>query len=155
MRARPAEGSIHARLVKDHDDLDEMLESLIAAFKTGDWEAASATYADFEGRLTTHLRGEEELFFPDFAIVDPAEVAELREEHRKIRERVFELGVGIDLHQTRIGAILELADMLRRHAAREDAVLYPWANEAFAAAQASRFFNFFTHGRSPVAPVQS
>jgi len=52
----------------------------------------------------------------------------LIEEHRALRKRLDELGIGVDVHQTNIGAIRELAAKLRRHAEREDALLYRWAD---------------------------
>lgn len=152
MSTLPA-GSVHAQLLKDHDDLDLLLARLTNAFRTDDWELASATYASFEARLTPHLRAEEELLFPDFEKFEPQETAELRETHRLIRNRVFELGVGVDLHQTRLTAIEELGALLRAHAERENQLLYRWADSGYA--DSSRFETFFTHGRSPAPPVPS
>lgn len=135
----------------DHDDLDGLLQRLIAAFQTGDWDVARTTYAQFETQLTTHLRVEEELLFPDFEKVEPVETALLKDEHARIRARLFELGVGVDLHQTRLPAIEELAQSLRQHADRENKLLYRWADRFYS--DTSRFENFFTHGRSPERAV--
>lgn len=154
MTTLPA-GTIHARLVMDHEDLDALLEQLVAAFGTGDWDVARATYARFESQLTTHLRVEEELLFPDFESLEPGETAALRDDHARIRAKVFELAVGVDLHQTRLPAIEELARLLRRHADRENKLLYRWADRVFPDTMPARIESFFAHRLSPDAPVQS
>ena len=146
-------GPIHARLAMDHHDLEVLLEQLICAYETDDREIAAGAYAALEHMLAAHLEAEEQLLFPDFAREEPDEVRRLREDHRRIRMRVEELGIGVDLHATRIGAIRELVQLLRAHAARENALLYRWADRA--AADRAELPAFFAHGRSPVAPVRS
>jgi hemerythrin-like domain-containing protein len=149
-----ADPSIHARLHADHDDLDARLDALVAAFKTGDWSVGGDAFRSFEGHLIKHFEVEEKLLFPEFAITHPAEVEELRAEHAAIRARVEELDVGVELHQARLPVIQDLVQTLRRHAAREDAVLYKWADRAFSdPVHLLRFEGVFTHGRSPEAPV--
>lgn len=121
------------------------------AFRSDDWKLASKTYAELERELSAHFQIEEEALFPEYCQTEPREAADLLDEHRAIRARVFELGVGIDLHQTRLPAIEELVTKLRRHAEREDALLYRWADRDFS--DPARVENVFAHGHSPVAPV--
>jgi hemerythrin len=147
----PRPGRIRERLIEDHEALDRLLARLTMAFRSNDWKLASDTYADLERELSAHFRTEEELLFPEFCQTEPREAADLLDEHRAIRARVFELGVGIDLHQTRLAAIEELVTKLRRHAEREDALLYRWADRDFS--DPARVENVFAHGHSPVAPV--
>jgi len=155
MTAEPM-GPIQKRLMMDHEELDVLLEQLIAAYETNDREIAENAYEEFEQVLSTHLEAEEQLLFPDFAHSEPEETNRLREEHRRIRSRVEELGVGVDLHATRIGAIRELVQILRAHAARENALLYRWADRAFSdPAARAQLTTSFAHGRSPAAPVHS
>jgi hemerythrin len=155
MTAEPM-GPIHARLVMDHDDLDAFLDQLIAAYETNDRDVAASAYKELEQRLATHFAMEEELLFPDFAKIEPAETAALRTEHQRIRTKLDELGIGVELHQTRIGAIRQLAQDLRSHAAREDALLYRWADRLYSdPTRRPTFEAFFVHGRSPAAPVHS
>jgi hemerythrin-like domain-containing protein len=155
MTAQPM-GPIQTRLVMDHEELDVLLDQLITAYETNDRAIAAAAYTDLEQKLSAHLDGEEQLLFPDFERSEPEETNLLREDHRRIRARVDELGVGVDLHSTRIGAIRELVQMLRAHVQRENALLYRWADRAFSdPAARAQLATFFAHGRSPVAPVQS
>ncbi|HEY5951654.1 MAG TPA: hemerythrin domain-containing protein, partial [Kofleriaceae bacterium] len=111
---------IGASLILDHADLEADLVELIRAFQIGDWPIARATYTGFERRLTNHFKREEQLLFEDFAREFPKETDELLAEHRLIRRRMDELGFGVDVHQTRLAAIEDLAALLRKHAARED-----------------------------------
>jgi len=158
MTDAPIEGmayqSISSHLRADHEQLDLWLRNLVTAFKTGDRDAATEAYEKFERHLAEHLRLEEEVLFPELVLTDPKEVEALRGEHAAIRARVFELGIGVDLHQTRLPAIEELAITLRRHAAREDAMLYEWADRVFSNPEHWHARDtFFTHGRSPAPPV--
>jgi len=142
--------SLHARLVIDHQELEVLLDELTRAFATGDRDVAAAAYRGFERRLTEHFGFEEDQLFAEFATVNPFEVSELRAEHRAIRARVEELAIGVDLHQTRLPAIQDLARMLREHAEREDRVLYRWADRIAAdPARRSRLEEVLAHGSSP------
>lgn len=145
-------GSIHANLILDHDNLEADLRDLIRAFKLGDWPIARDTFAGFERRLVSHFAREEQLLFPDFATLFPRETDELLEEHRSIRRRVDELAIGIDVHETRVTAIEDLAALIRRHAERENRLLYRWTDDQ---AFPSETATLFSHGRSPAAPVRS
>ena len=141
--------SLHVHLANDHQELEVLLEQLTSAFATGDRDVAAAAYRSFERRLTEHFDFEEEQLFAEFATVNPVEVSDLRAEHRAIRARVEELAIGVDLHQTRLAAIQELARMLREHAEREDRVLYPWADRIATDPQRrSRLEQVLAHGSS-------
>jgi hemerythrin-like domain-containing protein len=147
-------GPIRTALVMDHEQLDVLLEELIHAYETNDREIAARAYGEVERILARHLDAEEQLLFPEFARSEPEETKRLRDDHRRIRMRVEELGIGVDLHATRIGAIRELVQMLRTHAAREDALLYRWADREFSdPAVRAQLSISLAHEPSPVAPV--
>lgn len=114
----------------DHDELDMFLEHLIAAYRCGDRDEAARAFTELEVRLAPHLEMEERLLFPEFARREPAETAALRAEHDALRARIGELGIELELHHSPLSTIEELARMLRRHAARENALLYRWADTA-------------------------
>jgi hypothetical protein len=42
-----------------------------------------------------------------------------------------QLGIAVDLHLTRAGLIARFVELLRRHAAREDELLYAWSESHF------------------------
>lgn len=154
MPPSPPPGSVHARLLEEHEALDAALERLLAAYRTNDRDAASEAFGEFQCHLADHLDLEERLLLPELALVRPREAEQLRTEHRAIRQRVDELGIGVDLHVTRIGAIEGLAQMLRDHAAREDHLLYRWADQVFSdPAARPRLDTFLARGRSP-APAE-
>jgi hypothetical protein len=70
---------------------------------------------------------EERDLFPAFTTVNAPEAAALLHEHDRIRQRLLDLGIGVDLHLTRDYQVEEFIRDLRAHAAREDALLYQWA----------------------------
>ena len=151
----PTTDGVKARMISDHDDLDAFLDQLIAAYETGDRGAAASAYQELEARLKAHFAMEEELLFPEFARGEPREADELRAEHAAIRASLDELGVGVDLHQTRLPAMRELAGRLRGHAARENEAVYRWADRAFSdPARRAIFERAFTHGHR-AAPAEA
>ncbi|HEX6241301.1 MAG TPA: hemerythrin domain-containing protein, partial [Polyangiales bacterium] len=62
-----------------------------------------------------------------FAETNAAEAAALRREHHLIRDKLLQLGVGVDLHVTRHAQVEEFVRELRAHAKREDDLMYRWA----------------------------
>lgn len=122
---------LHARLRLEHAGIDEALERLIEAFATGDHEVARTAFRDFDVRLAAHLALEDEVLLPVFATVNAAEAATIAADHRAIRAKVDGLAIGSDLHLVKLPAIRRLAEDLRAHAEREDAILYPWVDRDF------------------------
>lgn len=109
--AKTVTRSLHERLVIDHEELDLILDRLLAAYRCGDREDAARAFTELAVRLAPHLELEERALFPE---LPPAETAALRAEHDAIRARIGELG---ELHH--LPSMEELARALRRHAARE------------------------------------
>jgi hemerythrin-like domain-containing protein len=117
-------------MMSDHAQIEALLEDVMAAFKSGDGDLATQAYTRLEKRLLTHLAFEDAQLLPVLERSDPEAAAALAAEHARFRARLYELGVGVELHYTRATAIAELVEMLRDHARREDAILYPHAEEA-------------------------
>ena len=128
MTPAPDRSSLRDDLVRDHEAIDLALDRLVDAFETGDRDVARDAFREFDTRLSTHLTLEEEVLLPEFAELDPGEAAQLLGEHGVIRAMLEELGIGTDLHLTRVPAIRKLAETLRTHARREDALFYRWAD---------------------------
>jgi hemerythrin-like domain-containing protein len=116
-------------MMADHAEISVLFEEVLDAFRCGDRDVAAEMFTRFEARLAAHLAAEDELLLPALERVDPEEAAALAADHRAIRARLTELGIGVDLHLTRASAVAELVEMLRAHARREDALLYRWADE--------------------------
>ncbi len=126
----PSKGSgLRDSLLEQHEEIDRSLAALVTAYETGDHGVARQEFREFDARLSAHLAFEEERLLPSFAAFDPGEAERIAAEHRAIRVAIDELGVGADLHLTRLPAIRALADMLRAHARREDSLFYRWAQE--------------------------
>jgi hypothetical protein len=59
----------------------------------------------------------------------PEETAVLREEHASIRRLLADLGIQLELHALREQNARYFVESLRGHAAREELLLYRWAND--------------------------
>ena len=121
--------SLRAVLSHEHRDLAELLLAVHAAFKSGDREEADRMYRQLEHRLEEHLRLEDEQILPRVARFDADEARALLTEHARIRQRLTEVGIGVDLHATRDTTVRALFTELVDHAAREDRLMYRWAEE--------------------------
>lgn len=104
-----------------------MLEALVAGFRAGDRDEVAAVWSAFRTGIEGHMALEEERILPELAKVDTAEAAALAREHVKIRNRLDEIGIGVDLHCTNADTVECLIRTLRNHEEREDALMYRWA----------------------------
>jgi len=138
--------SLRNRLMLEHEMIERALATLVDAYATGEHDVAREAFRSFDRRLAAHLSMEETVLLPDFAIAYPAEAAQIAREHGEIRALIDELGIGTDLHCTRLPAIRGLANQLRAHARHEDALFYRWANERAISHPTTR---------PPVAPRQT
>lgn len=123
-----ASHDLRGLLSRHHDRLDKIFGDLVRAFDVGEREQAARLWNGFEAELAAHFELEERRIFPELACAAPAEAAALECEHDRIREKVAELGVGLDLHLTRADAVAKLLFELKAHADREEALLYRWAD---------------------------
>ncbi|HVV83927.1 MAG TPA: hemerythrin domain-containing protein [Kofleriaceae bacterium] len=128
-RRLPAAWRLRGVMMADHAEISDLFDDVTAAFRSGNRDEAAAMFEVFEKRLEAHLTAEEREMFPALAVDHPAEAAALAADHQKIRARVAELGVCVDLHLARADWIDELVSLLREHAAREDGLLYRWVGE--------------------------
>ena len=130
-RSRRAPSTDLRRLLReDHERLERLFAELLAAFQADARPQAASLWTDFDAALQAHLLLEEQYILPEFAKRDAAEAAALTEEHDRIRQRLLELGVGVDLHLTNDDQVEAFLRGLRQHAAREDALMYRWAQRA-------------------------
>lgn len=110
------------RLHRHHDDLFGRLQDAIAS-RTPD---AHQIWHELEDSLRSHMDAEERYVLPAFARTDRDEALALVREHSRIREQLLEVGIAIDLHEA--GLPNKFVDLVREHAAREDKLLYRWAD---------------------------
>lgn len=118
---------LRVTLREDHERLDKLFADLLAAFRADAREDAARLWNEFDMGLRHHMEIEERHIFPAFSNVNAPEAAALLGEHERIRARLLELGIGVDLHLTRDYQVEEFVRDLRFHAAREDALMYQWA----------------------------
>jgi hemerythrin superfamily protein len=129
----------HDRAVKvqdalrdDHHRLDALFEMLLNAVHVDDSALADTIWTEFERSVLDHLEVEEEHMIPLLARETPEEAEGILAEHRKLRTLLAELGVALEIHLVREATVEELIGSLRAHAAREEALLYRWAETALA-----------------------
>jgi hemerythrin-like domain-containing protein len=116
-------------LAEDHRALDARLDRLVVRAQVAPPAELRAEWSAFERDLLQHLELEETEVLPAFAKHDRAEADALLAEHGEIRKQLLDLGIHLDLHCLRGEAVAAFVDRLKRHAAREDAVLYRWADD--------------------------
>lgn len=123
---------LYQYMTRSHDLLRKLLERVLAAIESNDREAVRDVWTQLDHQLLAHMEAEERFVLPVFAHVDREEARALLREHGQLREQLLELGVAVDLHVTRYARSREFAELLERHANREEALLYRWADEKLA-----------------------
>jgi hemerythrin superfamily protein len=121
--------SLAEQLLSDHRELDTLFDALLLDIQGGDPPRCQATWARFELALLNHIDAEEIYLLPSFDRVDPLEAAGIRQEHATLRRLLAEMGVRLELHAVKEENVRRLIDTLRKHARREEVVLYRWADQ--------------------------
>lgn len=136
----PSSSELCTLLRNDHDRLERLYRSLMAAFEGGDRPECERIWTQLERGVLEHLETEEEHILPEFRRVDYAETLALLGEHEQVRANLADLGVGIDLHLVRADVAKRFVDDLLSHAARENRLMYRWlAHDAPAVMVAAMF----------------
>lgn len=81
-------------------------------------------WVDFEAAFLGHMAAEETHLLPEFGRVHPGEEATLRAQHAELRRLLAAAGLSL---QARSAALTAFTSALWDHAAREDSMLYEWA----------------------------
>jgi hemerythrin-like domain-containing protein len=121
--------ALGTRLLAEHTRLDSVFEQLLCSFDGGDATTCQRAWSEFEGSLLGHLEYEEAFLLPKLEQTYPLESQELRQQHATLRKLVAEFGVQVDLHALNAETVRQMVAFLRAHAAREEALLYPWASQ--------------------------
>jgi hemerythrin-like domain-containing protein len=125
--------TLRTLLTRDHQRLDQLFTALLNALRADAREDVLRLWAAFDDGLSLHISLEEEHILPALREQDAALADALTREHQAFRLMLAELGVAVDLHQIRAQTVSDFIDQLRRHASREDAFLYCWADENLSA----------------------
>jgi hemerythrin superfamily protein len=121
---------LHHKLAADHARLDRLWESFTAVARGGSDQEKADAMAEFESTLLAHFEGEEKYLFPLLTQGFPDEVLALREEHEAIKRQIAELMSGSEVPVLTESTAKHLVTALRRHAKREDELLYSVVNDA-------------------------
>lgn len=117
------------RFHEDHVRLSGIFQDLLNAVDSDDSPTIQRSWSTFERGILTHLDAEEELMLPRLQKQHAGEVARILREHERIRDLVDAVGIQTELHLLRKDTAEDLVNLLREHAAREDATIYKWADE--------------------------
>ncbi len=132
--------SIGEAFAHDHRRLEQALEASVVHVNANHWNAATDAFATFRRGIERHMEVEEQVLFP--AVEGGAETpltAILRKGHRDLRVFFDELDDTLKLHDAeeyrRIAASMRA--LLERHDEKEEAELYPAAQERLGAGAAA------------------
>jgi hemerythrin-like domain-containing protein len=120
-------GGLRALLARDHRELDQLFDALPNALRADARDDARRLWTAFDDGLCRHMALEEKHILPVLQQQDADEATQLSREHDEIRAKLAEIGVGIDLHEVGPQTISDFTEQLRRHAHREEALAYRWA----------------------------
>jgi hypothetical protein len=126
---------------EDHVAIAGALRQLAEDAHRGDVAAMRATFDAVDEALRGHLAYEDDRLLPRFADADASEAAALRDEHARIRRRLDDLGIALELHSLRAEMIDDFIDLLYRHAVREERALYAWSERALPVAERHALFS--------------
>jgi hemerythrin-like domain-containing protein len=121
---------IHAMLSEDHQHLERLFQEIIARVQEGEQGTLRGDWQRFERELSSHMEVEELEILPAFSREHLVEAQGIRDEHARIRAGLTELGIDLDLHCLRAERVEAFIGLLRAHAQREEALLYPWASRS-------------------------
>ena len=120
---------LYIYMTRSHDYLRKLLARVLAAMEADARDDVRALWTELDHGLLSHMEAEERFVLPAFAHVDSEEARALLREHGLLREQLLQLGVAVDLHYVRYEWSREFAELLERHAGREENLLYRWADE--------------------------
>ena len=127
METRQEAFHLHDAMAADHARLECMFRDVLAILHGSDRDAVRSAWLALEAGLTSHINFEECSMLPAFEFGFPLEAAQIRREHRQIREALAQLGIDLELHELRADAAELFIKRLRKHATREDTLFYVWA----------------------------
>jgi hypothetical protein len=133
MTASTSPATIHPRrglavLLPDHHRrLRALTRELMSAAYADDPRALCERWVELETELLDHMAAEEDIVLPAYADHAPDDARAILADHVRLRDLTLALGVAIELHEITALQLAELEAALERHAAHEDAGMYPWA----------------------------
>jgi len=127
--------SVFAYLAWDHDRLDELLKTALAAAAAGNWGDCRRNLEPFRHGLFRHIHLEDEILFPAFdertGLHGHGPTAVMRAEHIEIKKAVDEMALAarnesLDALETWHANLL---GVLVEHNMKEEQILYPGTDQ--------------------------
>lgn len=122
------EASLYTYMIRSHRCLEDLFGQVLDAMGVEAPDLYSL-WTTLDRELRAHMEAEERFVLPAFARVDRDEAIAIVRDHGFFREQLLELGVAVDLHAIRFERSRDFIDRLRFHAAREERLLYRWADQ--------------------------
>lgn len=144
-----ARSTIYVYMTRSHVDLRDLLGRVLAAMAADARDDVAALWTGLDHGLLAHMEAEERFVLPLFALVDHEEARSLLREHGRLREQLLQLGVAVDLHCARYESSEDFAALLERHAAREERLLYRWADQRLEPSAVERVIERVSHHVEP------
>ncbi len=118
---------------EDHDRLDNIFKEFKSA-KNTDKNKAGNLFHQFKTGLQKHIVWEEEILFPLFenktGMHNAGPTAVMREEHKKIKDFLEKICVGLRGTMLTEDFEEELIEILTEHNNKEENILYPWIDNS-------------------------
>lgn len=118
----------------DHRRCDDIFVAVEQAVSAGEWDRATATYAQFQNAILQHFAAEESLLFPAFEeksgmYMGPTQV--MRGEHVQMRELLDAARDALAAKDADdySGNAETLLIMMQQHNMKEENVLYPMCDQ--------------------------
>jgi hemerythrin superfamily protein len=111
----------------DHARFERIFDTLGREAQSSDPLDFQVTWSAFARELVAHLDAEELHILGPFTEAEPDVGRDLLDEHGRIRRKLSELGIDLELHSLEAERIETFINELRAHAIHEERLLYPWA----------------------------
>jgi len=115
-------------LDQHHHEIEGACLALLGAGCSGEPGELIRCWGEIEYQLYDHMMAEEHFLFPAYQHDEPENAQQLREQHARLRELAFEIGVAVELHTIRMEQLQAFVAALRAHGRLEEASLYRWAD---------------------------
>jgi hypothetical protein len=115
-------------LDQHHREIEEACLGLLGAGPTDERSELVRPWREIGHKLYNHMMAEEHFLFPAYQHDEPENAQQLREQHARLRELAFEIGVAVELQTIRMEQLQAFVAALRAHGRLEEASLYRWAD---------------------------
>src|SRR5690606_32108811 len=102
-----ARAGLDTQMRREHERLDALYAQLRGAFAHGVGPETSRLWSELTAALEAHMAQEDRQLIPSVSEDDPEQARQLLQEHDEVRQRMREIGVGVDLDDPSAEAIAQ------------------------------------------------